>query len=237
MSTLIQNNGSLDCQKSNKSLGLIATKEGSTMVFDNGVSVLVTVLRIEDNFVTQVKQKDSVDNYNSIQLTTGESKAHKVTRPAKGHFKKALENSDAEAPYGKILREFRVSNEVTKSYQLGQKVDGSLLSDVKKVDVTGISKGKGFAGVIKRHNFAAQNATHGNSLSHRVHGSTGQNQSPGRVFKGKKMAGQLGNARVTEKNLSIVEVNVEGKYVLVRGAVPGAKGSYVLVRPSVQASS
>ena len=237
MSNLKNSRDSLDCLKSNQSLGLIARKEGSTLVYDNGVSTLVTVLRVEDNFVTQIKLKDSVDNYNAIQLTTGEAKAHRVSKPLKGHYKKALENSDAESPYGKIMREFRVSHAVASSYSVGQKVDSSLFSETGKVDVTGISKGKGFAGVIKRHNFAAQNATHGNSLSHRVHGSTGQNQSPGRVFKGKKMAGQLGNARVTEKNLKVVQVNVESKYILVHGAVPGAKGSYVLIRPSVKESS
>jgi large subunit ribosomal protein L3 len=236
MSNTFKKTGSLDCLKSQKNLGLIGRKEGNTNIFVDGVSHLVTVIRIDDNFVTQVKMKDSVDGYNAIQLTTGAAKPHKVSQPLKGHYKKALENADTESPYGKMLREFRVSHSVASSFEVGQKIDAGLFAETKKVDVTGTSKGKGFAGVIKRHNFAAQNATHGNSLSHRVHGSTGQNQSPGRVFKGKKMAGQLGNVRVTEKNLEILEVNVEGKYILVSGAVPGPKGGYVLIRPSVQKS-
>lgn len=223
------------CRKSNHALGLIATKEGSTLIFDEkGHSVLVTVLKASPNYVTQVKTATSADGYNAIQLTTGEAKAHRVSGPLKGHFKKALAQSDAEAAYGKVLKEFRVSDELAGSYSVGQKVDVSLFNDTKLVDVTGVSKGKGFAGVIKRHNFAAQNATHGNSLSHRVHGSTGQNQSPGKVFKGKKMAGQLGNVQVTEKHLKVVQVNSDEQYLLVRGAVPGPKGSFVFVRPSVE---
>jgi large subunit ribosomal protein L3 len=223
------------CRKSNHALGLIATKEGSTLIFDEkGHSVLVTVLKVMPNYVTQIKTAQGADHYNAIQLTTAEAKAHRVSQPLKGHFKKALADSEADIAYGKILKEFRVSDALVNEYSVGQKVDVSLFAETQLVDVTGTSKGKGFAGVIKRHNFAAQNATHGNSLSHRVHGSTGQNQSPGKVFKGKKMAGQMGNVQVTEKHLKVVQVNLDEQFMLVQGAVPGPKGSFVFVRPSVE---
>lgn len=236
MSTQLSSQEQFGCLKSQVNLGLIGIKEGSTTIFKDGNSLLVTVIALDDNFITQIKMADGADKYNAIQLTTGQAKPQRVNQPLKGHYKRALVDSDATSPYGKILREFRVSHQVASSYKLGQKIDGSLFSDVPTVDVSGISKGKGFAGVIKRHNFAAQNATHGNSLSHRVHGSTGQNQSPGRVFKGKKMAGQMGNERVTVKNLQVLEINLEGKYMLVRGAIPGAKGGYIIIRPSVPKS-
>lgn len=215
---------------SKNSLGMIAVKVGATSIFKDGQK-MVTVLRINPNYVTQLKTLDN-DGYSAIQLTTGSKKPQRVSGALKGHYKKALVQSNATAPFGAILREFRV--ESTDDYTVGQEINCSLFASTEKVDVTGISKGKGFAGVIKRHNFGGQFASHGNSVSHRVHGSTGQNQSPGRVFKGKKMAGHMGNERVTIQNLKIIEVNVEKNYILVEGAVPGAPGAYVLVKPAVK---
>jgi large subunit ribosomal protein L3 len=215
---------------SKNSLGLIAVKVGATSIFKDGQK-MVTVLKISPNYVTQVKTV-AHDGYNAVQLTTGSKKAQRVSSGLKGHYKKALVSSDAAAPFGSILREFRL--DAVENYALGQEITCDVLSSVAKVDVTGISKGKGFAGSMKRHNFGGQCASHGNSVSHRVHGSTGQNQSPGRVFKGKKMAGHMGHERVTIQNLKVLEVNVEKNYILVEGAVPGAPGGYVLVKPAVK---
>ena len=209
-------------------IGLIGRKVGMTRVFtEAGVSIPVTVIEIEANRVTQVKTLET-DGYSAIQVTTGSKKASRVTKPEAGHFVKA----GVEA--GRGLWEFRIEGE---EFTLGQEINVDVFADVKKVDVTGTSKGKGFAGTVKRWNFRTQDATHGNSLSHRVPGSIGQNQTPGRVFKGKKMAGHMGAERVTVQSLEVVRVDDERKLLLVKGAVPGATGSDLIVKPAVKAKA
>jgi large subunit ribosomal protein L3 len=186
----------------------------------------VAVIEVEANRVTQVKDLAN-DGYRAVQVTTGAKKANRVTKPEAGHFAKA----GVEA--GRGLWEFRLAE--GEEFTVGQDISVELFADVKKVDVTGTSKGKGFAGTVKRWNFRTQDATHGNSLSHRVPGSIGQNQTPGKVFKGKKMAGQLGNERVTVQSLDVVRVDAERNLLLVKGAVPGATGSDLIVKPAVKA--
>ncbi|PQQ36321.1 50S ribosomal protein L3 [Photorhabdus laumondii] len=208
-------------------IGLVGKKVGMTRIFtEDGVSIPVTVIEIEDNRITQVKDLDN-DGYRAIQVTTGSKKASRVNKPEAGHFAKA----GVEA--GRILREFRLSE--GEEYAVGQSISVEIFADVKKVDVTGTSKGKGFAGTVKRWNFRTQDASHGNSLSHRVPGSIGQNQTPGKVFKGKKMAGQLGNERVTVQSLDVVRVDAERNLLLVKGAVPGSTGGNLIVKPAVKA--
>ncbi|MDG6881531.1 50S ribosomal protein L3 [Phocoenobacter uteri] len=209
-------------------IGLIGRKVGMTRIFnEDGVSVPVTVIEIEANRVTQVKTLET-DGYCAIQVTTGTKKASRVTKPEAGHFVKA----GVEA--GRGLWEFRTEGE-TQEFTLGQEIKVDILNDVQKVDVTGTSKGKGFAGGVKRWNFRTQDATHGNSLSHRVLGSIGQCQTPGRVFKGKKMAGHLGAERVTVQSLEVVRVDAERNLLLVKGSVPGAINGNVIVKPAVKA--
>ncbi|OTA17709.1 50S ribosomal protein L3 [Xenorhabdus beddingii] len=209
-------------------IGLVGKKVGMTRIFtEDGVSIPVTVIEIEDNRVTQVKSNET-DGYCAIQVTAGSKKANRVNKSEAGHFAKA----GVEA--GRILREFRLS-ENDAEFTVGQSISVEIFADVKKVDVTGTSKGKGFAGTVKRWNFRTQDATHGNSLSHRVPGSIGQNQTPGKVFKGKKMAGQLGNERVTVQSLDVVRVDAERNLLLVKGAVPGATNSNLIVKPAVKA--
>lgn len=215
---------------SKNSLGLIAVKVGTTSIFKDGQKH-VTVLKIDPNYVTQIKTLQH-DGYTAVQLTSGSKKPQRVSAALKGHYAKALVNSSAANPFGAILKEFRVDS--VDGFSVGQEITCGLFSSISKVDVTGISKGKGFAGSMKRHNFGGQFASHGNSVSHRVHGSTGQNQSPGKVFKGKKMAGHMGAEQVTVQSLNIVEVNLEKNYILVEGSVPGAPGGYVFVKPAVK---
>ena len=204
-------------------IGLVGRKVGMTRIFnEDGVSVPVTVIEIEANRVTQVKTLEN-DGYTAVQVTTGSKKANRVTKPEAGHFVKA----GVEA--GRGLWEFRTEGE---EFTLGQEINVDIFADVKKVDVTGTSKGKGFQGGVKRWNFRTQDATHGNSLSHRVLGSIGQNQTPGRVFKGKKMAGHLGAERVTVQSLEVVRVDAERKLLLVKGSVPGAINGDVIVKPA-----
>ena len=210
-------------------IGIVGIKQGMTRIFtEDGQSVPVTVIQAGPNRITQIKTSDS-DGYHAVQVTYGETKLSKVTNPAAGHFKKA--NVDA----GRKLIEFVTSAdtdlEIGGSLTLESFVEGQL------VDVTGQSKGKGFQGVIKRHNFSMQDATHGNSLSHRAPGSIGQCQTPGRVWKGKKMAGHMGAERVTTQSLQIVRVDQENNVLLVKGAVPGPAGGDVIVRPAVKAQS
>ena len=194
-------------------IGLVGRKVGMTRIFnEDGVSVPVTVIEIEANRVTQVKTLEN-DGYTAVQVTTGSKKANRVTKPEAGHFVRAGVET------GRGLWEFRTEGE---EFTLGQEINVDIFADVKKVDVTGTSKGKGFQGGVKRWNFRTQDATHGNSLSHRVLGSIGQNQTPGRVFKGKKMAGHLGAERVTVQSLEVVRVDAERKLLLVKGSVPGA---------------
>ncbi|WP_225639588.1 50S ribosomal protein L3 [Candidatus Profftia sp. (ex Adelges kitamiensis)] len=205
-------------------IGLVGKKVGMTRIFtDDGVSIPVTVIKIEVNRVTQVKTLSN-DGYHAIQVTTGIKKSSRVSKSAAGHFAKAC----VEA--GRIIREFRLNTE--ESFILGQNISVKIFANVKKVKITGISKGKGFSGTVKRWNFHTQDATHGNSLSHRVPGSIGQNQTPGRVFKGKKMAGQLGNERVTINNLNIVNIDLDRNLLMVKGAVPGATGCDLIVTPA-----
>lgn len=207
-------------------IGLVGKKVGMTRIFtEDGVSVPVTVIEVEANRITQVKTLEN-DGYQAIQVTTGAKKASRVVKPEAGHFAKA----GVEA--GRGLWEFRAES---TEYTVGQSISVEIFAEVKKVDVTGTSKGKGFAGTVKRWNFRTQDATHGNSLSHRVPGSIGQNQTPGKVFKGKKMAGQLGNERVTVQSLQVVRVDAERNLLLVKGAVPGATGSDLIVKPAVKA--
>lgn len=208
-------------------IGLVGRKVGMTRIFtEEGVSIPVTVVEVEANRVSQVKTLES-DGYSAIQVTTGSKKANRVSKPEAGHFAKA----GVEA--GRGLWEFRLEND--EEFAVGAELNVELFSETKKVDVTGTSKGKGFQGAIKRWNFSTQDMTHGNSLSHRAPGSIGQCQTPGRVFKGKKMAGQMGNERVTTQNLEIVRVDAERNLLLIKGAVPGATGGNVIVKPAVKA--
>lgn len=212
-------------------IGMVGRKCGMTRVFtEDGASVPVTVIELEPNRITQVKNLES-DGYNAIQVTCGARRASRVNKPLAGHFAKA----GVEA--GRGLWEFRLDDSELEGLAAGEDIKLDVFSTGQKVDVTGTSKGKGFAGVVKRHNFRTQDATHGNSLSHRAPGSIGQNQSPGRVFKGKKMAGQLGNVRRTAQTLEVVQVDAEKNLLLVKGAVPGAPGSNVIVRPAVKAKA
>ena len=208
--------------------GLVGRKCGMTRLFtDDGVSIPVTVVEVEPNRVTQIKSLEN-DGYAAVQVTVGVRRSSRVTKAAAGHFAKA--NVGA----GRGLWELALSGADVP--ELGSELTVAAFADGQMVDVTGQSRGKGFQGVIKRWNFSMQDATHGNSLSHRAPGSIGQNQSPGRVFKGKKMAGHMGAEQVTVQNLQVVRVDAERNLLLIRGAVPGAPGGDVLVRPAVKAS-
>ena len=209
-------------------LGLVGRKVGMTRVFDEqGASVPVTVLEMTPNRVTQLKSEDA-DGYTAVQVTFGQKKANRVNKAEAGHFAKA----GVEA--GRGLVEFAVSAEKAAELQVGGEVTVALFEAGQLVDVTGTSKGKGFSGTIKRHNFDSQRTSHGNSRSHRVPGSIGMAQDPGRVFPGQRMAGQYGNTKATVQNLEIVRVDVERHLLLVKGAVPGAVNSDVIVRPGVK---
>lgn len=208
-------------------LGVIGRKCGMTRIFtEDGLSIPVTVIEAQPNRVTQLKTKET-DGYQAVQVTCGSRRAKLVNKPISGQFKKA----GVEA--GRGLWEFRIEDE-DLNLQLGNEIKVDIFNDGQFVDVTGTSKGKGFAGAIKRHNFSMQDATHGNSLAHRSAGSIGQNQTPGRVFKGKKMAGHMGNVRRTIQNLEVVRVDSEKNLILIKGAVPGAPGEDVIVRPAVK---
>lgn len=208
-------------------IGLVGRKAGMTRVFEaDGSAVPVTVIQIERNVVSQVKTVDS-DGYSAIQVAAGSVKPSHVNKPSAGHFAKA----GVEA--GSLLCEFRLDTD--GQYKAGDVITVDIFEAGQKVDVSARSKGKGFAGVVKRWNFAMQDATHGNSLSHRAPGSIGQNQSPGRVFKGKKMAGQMGNKNITVQSLKLVRVDQERGLLLIKGAVPGATGADVIVKPAVKA--
>ena len=210
------------------SLGVVGRKVGMTRIFDDaGVSVPVTVIEVEPNRVTQLKTQ-GVDGYTAIQVTTGVRRASRVTQAMAGHYAKA------ETTAGRMSTEFRVSADLLANYQPGSEITVSIFEGVAKVDVAGQSKGKGFAGTVKRYNFRTQDATHGNSRSHRVPGSIGQNQTPGRVFPGKKMSGHMGDERVSALGLKVVRVDIERGLILVKGAIPGSTGGDVIVRPSVK---
>ncbi len=210
------------------SFGLVGKKRGMTRLFtETGASVPVTVIEVEPNRITQIKS-DETDGYTAVQVTIGERRATRVTKAMAGHFKKA----GTEA--GRGLWEFRASAEQLEGLEAGGEIKVDQFEAGQIVDVTGVSIGKGFAGTIKRHNFHHQRMSHGNSLSHRAPGSIGQNQTPGRVFKGKKMAGQMGNKRVTVQNLEVVRVDAERNLLLIKGGIPGATGADVVVRPAVK---
>ena len=210
-------------------IGLVGRKVGMTRIFtEDGTSIPVTVIEATPNRVTQVRSEET-DGYRALQVTAGTKKANRINKAEAGHFAKA----GVEA--GRTLVEFRLEENEGADIEVGSEITVEIFNDTKKIDVTGTSKGKGFQGAIKRWNFSSQRMTHGNSLSHRAPGSIGQNQSPGKVFKGKKMAGQLGNKQVTTQSLEVVRVDVENSLILVKGAVPGATGSDVIVKPAVKA--
>jgi len=210
-------------------IGLVGKKCGMTRVFtEAGASIPVTVVEISANRITQVKNTD-VDGYQAIQVTTGTRRDSRVTAAQKGHFAKA------GVAAGRGVWEFRANDSDLEGREIGGEILADLFEQGQMVDVTGNSKGKGFQGGVKRHNFSMQDATHGNSVSHRAHSSTGQNQSPGKVFKGKKMPGQMGNKRVTVQGLEVISVDVEKGLLVIKGAIPAATGGDVIVRPSVKA--
>lgn len=209
-------------------IGIIGRKCGMTRVFtEEGKSVPVTVIDASPNRVTQIKNADR-DGYRALQVTIGNKRSSLVKKPAAGHFAKA------EVEAGEGLWELRLEAEDGTELEAGAELSVAQFEAGQRVDVTGTSKGKGFAGTVKRHNFSMQDATHGNSLSHRAPGSIGQCQTPGRVFRGKKMAGQMGDERVTTQNLEIVQIDAERNLLLIKGAVPGAPGGHVTVKPSVK---
>jgi large subunit ribosomal protein L3 len=209
-------------------IGVVGRKSGMTRVFnEDGSTVPVTVIEVEPNRITQIKTVEN-DGYNAVQVTTGDRKVNRVTKPEAGHFAKA----GTEA--GRGLWEFRLADA-----ELGEVAAGGALTVTQfevgqKVDVTGVSKGRGFQGVVRRWHFAGGDATHGNSLSHRTPGSIGQRQTPGRVFKNMKMAGHMGDRRATTQNLVVVRVDAERNLLLIKGSVPGSEGTDVLVRPAVK---
>jgi len=209
-------------------IGLVGRKSGMTRVFtEDGVSIPVTVVEVSPNRVTQIKELDN-DGYRAIQVTAGNRKTSRVSKSEAGHFAKA------NVPAGTGLWEFRLED-ADEAPAVGTELTVERFQAGQIVDVAGQSKGKGFQGGVKRWNFKMQDATHGNSLSHRAPGSIGQNQSPGRVFKGKKMAGHMGARNVTTQGLEIVRVDAERNLLLIKGAVPGAPGGDVVVRPTVKA--
>ena len=209
-------------------MGLVGRKCGMTRVFtEDGVSIPVTVVEAQPNRITQVKTVET-DGYRALQVVAGSRKASRVRKPAAGHF------AAAKVEAGDLISEFRLSDVDETDYKVGSSLQVDLFEEGQKVDVIGTTIGKGFAGAVKRHNFSMQDATHGNSLAHRAPGSIGQNQTPGRVFKGKKMAGHMGNVRRTVQNLEVVRVDNERNLLLIKGAVPGHRGGRVIVRPAVK---
>jgi large subunit ribosomal protein L3 len=211
------------------SLGLIGRKVGMTRIFtEQGESIPVTVLEMEPNRVTQIKTCET-DGYNSVQVTVGGRRASRVNKAAAGHFAKA----GVEA--GRTTVEFRLGNDETTELTAGSELKADVFAVGQIVDVTGTSVGKGFQGGIKRHNYHRQDMTHGNSVSHRSNGSIGQNQTPGRVFKGKKMSGHMGAVKSTIQNIEVVRVDVDKNLLIVRGGVPGSKNGDVIVKPAVKA--
>src|SRR3954463_2347436 len=211
------------------SIGLVGRKVGMTRIFtDDGNTLPVTVLDVSDNRVAQIKTAEK-DGYAAVQVAFGKRRASRVSKPLAGHLAKA----GVEA--GHTLKEFRAKADALGELKVGSKIPVESIFKVgQKVDVQGVTIGKGFAGTIKRHHFGGQNASHGNSVSHRVPGSTGQNQSPGHVFKGQRMAGQLGNKRRSVQNLEVVRIDEQRQLLLIKGSVPGSKGRDVIVRPAIK---
>ena len=210
--------------------GLVGRKCGMTRVFtEDGISIPVTVIEAQPNQITQVKTVEN-DGYRALQVSAGRRKASRVSKPQAGHF------AQAKVEAGDLITEFRLDDADEGDYEAGHEIKVDLFEEGQKVDVIGTSIGKGYAGTVKRHNFRTQDATHGNSLAHRAPGSIGQNQTPGRVFKGKKMSGHMGNVRSTVQNLEVVRVDAERNLLLIKGAVPGHRGGRVIVRPAVKAT-
>ena len=211
-------------------LGLVGRKSGMTRIFtEDGASIPVSVVEVEPNRITQVKTH-ATDGYDAIQVTAGSRRASRVNKTAAGHFAKA------ESGLGRGLWEMRL-DQASEELQVGSQLTVDTFEVGQKIDVTGQSKGKGFQGGIKRWNFSMQDATHGNSISHRSNGSIGQCQTPGRVFKGKKMSGHMGAEQVTVQNLEVVRIDAERNVILVKGAIPGAPGGDVLIKPAVKAKN
>ena len=211
-------------------IGLVGRKSGMTRIFtENGASIPVSVVEVEPNRITQVKTH-ATDGYDAIQVTAGTRRASRVNKTAAGHFAKA------ESGLGRGLWEMRL-DQASEELQVGSELTVDTFEVGQKIDVTGQSKGKGFQGGIKRWNFSMQDATHGNSISHRSNGSIGQCQTPGRVFKGKKMSGHMGAEQVTVQNLEVVRIDAERNVILVKGAIPGAPGGDVLIKPAVKAKN
>ena len=210
------------------SIGLIGKKQGMTRVFTpEGDSFAVSVVSVLPNTITQIKSVES-EGYSSIQVTTGEKKEKLLSKAQQGHFKKSSVNA------GEGLWEFRVNSDDLNELQVGSEINLDIFEEGQKIDVQGKSKGKGFAGTVKRWNFKMQDASHGNSISHRAPGSIGQCQTPGKVWKGKKMSGHMGDVRKTIQNLKIASIDVENNLVLIKGAIPGPTGSNVVLKPAVK---
>lgn len=211
------------------SIGIVGRKCGMSRIFtEDGQSIPVTLIEATPNRITQIKSVET-DGYVAVQVTAGAKRASLVNKPATGHFAKA------KVEAGRGLWEFRVTEDQAGGFELGGEIRADIFEAGQMVDVTGVTKGKGFQGTIKRHNFTMGDATHGNSLSHRAPGSIGQRQTPGRVFPGKKMAGHMGHVRQTTQNLEVVKVDAERGLIAIRGAVPGAPGGNVVIRPAVKA--
>ncbi len=212
-------------------IGVIGRKCGMTRVFTaDGASIPVTVIEVAPNRVSQVKTVET-DGYRALQVTIGERRASRVSKAMSGHFAKA------GVAAGRSVVEFRLNDGEGSDVAVGAEIKADIFAVGQAVDVTGVTIGKGFAGTVKRHNFSMKDATHGNSLSHRTPGSIGQRQTPGRVMKGKKMSGHMGDVQCTVQNLEVVKVDAERNLLLVSGAVPGAKGGDVIIRPAVKARS
>jgi large subunit ribosomal protein L3 len=210
------------------SIGLVGRKIGMTRIFtESGDTLPVTVVDVSDNRITQIKSPDK-DGYSAVQVAFGKRRASRVSKPLAGHLAKAA------VAAGHTLREFRATPEDLAALKVGGKIGVEIFKVGQKVDVAGVTVGKGFSGVIKRHHFSSGRASHGNSISHNKPGSTGQAQDPGRVFPGKRMAGHLGDAQRTTQNLVVVRIDAERQLLLIKGAVPGSKGRDVLVRPAVK---
>ncbi|WP_301101283.1 50S ribosomal protein L3 [Propionivibrio sp.] len=213
------------------SLGLVGRKVGMTRIFtDDGTSVPVTVLDVSNNRVAQIKTPE-IDGYAAVQVAFGKRRPSRVNKSLAGHLAKA----GVEA--GNLLKEFPVSAEALAALKPGDHISASIFAVGQKVDVTGHTIGKGFSGAIKRHHFKSQRASHGNSVSHNAPGSIGMNQDPGRVFPGKRMAGHLGDVQRTQQNLEVIRIDLERQLLLVKGAVPGSKGSDLIVHPAVKAGA
>jgi large subunit ribosomal protein L3 len=209
-------------------IGVIGRKAGMTRVFtEEGATIPVTVIEVQPNRISQLKDEET-DGYRAVQVASGTRKASRVTKPMAGHFAKA----GVEA--GSRLGEFRLAEGEGADLEVGGEITVAIFTAGQKVDVRGVTKGRGYSGVVRRHHFRTQDATHGNSVSHRVHGSVGQNQTPGRVFKGKKMAGHLGAVQRCQQSLEVVRVDTERNLLLIRGGVPGPTGGHLVVVPSVK---